>query len=91
MKATLKRVWELVDASSPNSSKVERGPGDFELERIPNPLGHNGNWLVIKGTMVGMAEGAWRQWKNGELVDNPHHLNNGKPIDWGDFEIIIND
>jgi len=66
MIATLHREWELhtwkEDGTTGNDVYV--GPGTVELERIPNPLGYKGFWLIIKGTNVGMAEGAWRQWED---------------------------
>jgi len=90
MKATLKRTWEMLDGSKPPAeAKVEVEPGTYELERIPNPHGHDAPWLVLKGTTTGMAEGAWRQWTTGELIDNPGHPNHGKPVNWGSWEIVI--
>jgi hypothetical protein len=61
------------------------------VERIPNPYYDNGTfWLVLKGTMVGASEGSWRQWiHTGELVSNPDSPNFGKPIDWGNSEVVI--
>ncbi len=90
MQATLKRVWEMLDYSqSGNSRKVNVEPGTYELERIPNPSGYEGSWLVIKGTTIGQSEAAWRQWKNGVLIDNPGQPSHGQPVDWGEYEIFI--
>jgi hypothetical protein len=36
-----------------------------------------------------MAEGAWKQWINGVLADMEGCPNFGKPIDWGDSEIVL--
>lgn len=84
MTATTKRPWELLDhTKSMNNMRVTMPAGTHQLERIPNPKGYPGNWLVIKGTTIGMSEGAWRDWKNGDLNSK------GKPIDWGEFEIAI--
>ena len=80
MFATLGREWELLDGKTKHFAKV--APGRYELEKIPNPFGHEASWLVLKGTMVGMTEEAWKQWRNGEGI-------HGKPVDWGEFEIII--
>ena len=65
--------------------------GTYEIERIRCPTGYDCNWLVIKGTMVGGAEGYMRDWTNGIILDNPSHKNHGKPSDWGDSEIVIED
>lgn len=76
--ATLWRTWRLSDGSVPgakdangtrHSVKVEVGPGIFELERVANPRGFDAPWLVLKGTLVGMTEGAWRQWPVADDVE----------------------
>jgi hypothetical protein len=36
-----------------------------------------------------MSEGARKDWKNGDLADNPNSPNFGKPIDRGKCEIVI--
>jgi hypothetical protein len=36
-------------------------PGRHELERIRCPLGYDCDWLVLKGTTIGMAEAEWRR------------------------------
>lgn len=90
IRATTKRVWEMLDYSKPrNEDKTELQPGTYELERISNPHGFEGNWLVVKGTTIGMSEGAWKQWINGVLADREGHPNFGKPINWGDAEIVL--
>ena len=90
MQAVLKRTWEMLDYSKEGDArKSQVAPGTYDLNRIPNPNGHPGYWLVILGTTIGMAEGAWRQWTNGEVADNPNHPNHGKPVDWKDWEIVI--
>lgn len=90
IKATLKRDWEVHDASNPPKAPTKiLAPGTYELERIPNPLGYQGNWLVLVGTKTGMAENAWRQWINGTIMNDPRHSDFGKPIDWGDAAIVL--
>lgn len=41
-------------------------PGTYQLNRVLNPFGHNGNWLVIQGTTIGGAEEYWRS--EGEFI-----------------------
>ncbi len=84
----LKRDWEALDGSE-KDKKATIPAGRHEVERIPNPHGHDGFWLALKGTQIGASEGSWRQWKNGELANNPDHPNFEKPIDWGEFEVVI--
>lgn len=89
------RPWELQEVTDPRYKKkaaFELPPGRYELLRLTNPLGYPGYWLVLataraEDRVVGMAEGAWRQWTNGLLTDDPTHPNFGKPIDWKDWEI----
>lgn len=90
MFAILKRDWEMIEASVDGKPvKAIIPAGRHELERIPNPCGYpDAPWLVLKGTKIGATEMSWRQWKNGE-IDNPGHPNHGKPVDWDDFEIAI--
>lgn len=89
----LKREWGALDASKTENGHPTRTSipaGEHEMERIPNPFGYeNAPWLVLKGTQIGAAEGSWRQWENGVLADRPGHPNFGKPIDWGNWEVII--
>ena len=89
MTIVLKTEWPFIDGTTDGHTKVKVGPGGFEVERISNPYGHNAAWLVLKGTKTGMAEGAMREWQNGKTVNNPNHPDHGKPVDWGDMEIII--
>ncbi len=86
---TLKREWEMLDFSSDPPKKVVVPAGEHELERIDNPYHPGVKCLVLKGTRTGMAENAWRQWINGVISNVPGHPNHGKPIDWKDFEIIL--
>ena len=61
--ATLSRRWQLPDADT--NLLINIHPGRYQLEPIANPLGHRNPWLVLKGTKIGMPEGAWMYWKNG--------------------------
>jgi hypothetical protein len=89
MRAWLKRTWEMRDHSKHRDhAKTNVKPGVYELERIPNPYGLRQDWLIIKGTTIGMAEVAWRQWQNGP-IDNPGSPNHGKAVNRGDWEIVI--
>ncbi len=63
--------------------------GRHELERVPDPFGHSRNWLVLKGTRIGMPEGSWTRWINGVLGNIESSENFGEPIDWGPMEIIL--
>ena len=48
IKATLKRTWDFLDHSQPvDSPRVSKERGTYELERIPNPGGYPGHWLVF--------------------------------------------
>jgi hypothetical protein len=67
MTAELHASWELIDGSTPDKTKVEVKPGVYDLERIPNPYGHDAAWLVLKGTKIGGAEGWWRDWTGGPI------------------------
>ena len=89
MFATLFKNWKMLDGTDGKSEHVHIKAGRYEIEKIRCPVGYDCSWLVFKGTKIGMAEGAWRQWKNGEILDNPKHPNHGKPIEWGEFQIII--
>lgn len=89
IKVRLKRLWHLIDGSSDNAADVPVDTGTYELERIPNPFGHTGNWLVLKGTKIGMGEKAWKQWINGVKVSQPGHPDFGMPIDHGNLEIVL--
>jgi len=61
MFVTTKKPWNLIDAGQlPSKRNITLPPGRYEVEKVPNPLGHTGPWLVLKGTKIGMAEKAWR-------------------------------
>jgi hypothetical protein len=84
---TVKRTWEVHDIKNERTLSLE--PGVYLAERRPNPRYTLVNWLVIldhtpfSDRAIGMAEGAWRQWKNGQLNRR------GEPTDWKEFEIVI--
>ena len=65
---TTRRIWpDARDGSKPlreKNSHCEIPIGRHEMERIPSPHGLDCNWLVLKGTKIGGAEGFWRQWQN---------------------------
>jgi hypothetical protein len=63
--------------------------GVNELERIPNPVGKIEPWLIIKDTTIGMPENRWRLWINGHVFNREDPENCGKPTDWGEFEIVL--
>ncbi len=77
----LNREWQAIDASKKTREerKTTIPPGRHEIERIPNPLGLGGFWLVLKGTLIGAAENSWRQWIR-EKGDNEGDRN---------FDIVI--
>lgn len=83
MKAILRRTWIMFDGSK-KYREVTLGSGEFELERIPCPTGHDCNWLVVKGTLIGASENFWR--------DNPPEIDeeSGKKI-VDDFTLEIFD
>ena len=91
MKMILKKDWNALDGSQSEFVKITIPAGTHEIERIPNPHGYPGSWLVLKGTKIGASENSWRQWMNGVVADNPEHPEFGKPIDWGDWEVKIED
>ncbi len=65
IRMTVRREWELVDAGPDGDKRKSRRtlqPGTHDMERIKNPFGHDGCWLVLKGTRLGASEGSWRQW-----------------------------
>ena len=88
----LKREWEAIDASQGDkrSAYTTIPPGEHEVERIPNPRGYAGNWLVLKGTLIGASEASWRQWSPGQIpnvpANDPRH---NKIIEWGEYEVVI--
>jgi hypothetical protein len=81
MHLILKRDWKVGDGRDGSSAVIP--VGRHEVERVRCPLGHDCNWLVLKGTLIGGAEGFWRDWRNGDLNDD------GQPIDWGEFEVVV--
>ena len=65
----IRSPYNLIDASNPddkeNRDRHVLQPGEYEVERIPNPYGHeNAPWIVLKGTKIGSTEGSIRQWWN---------------------------
>lgn len=40
-------------------AKLELAAGDYELEEIKNPLGHEIPWYVIKGSKIGACKNYW--------------------------------
>lgn len=92
MQMILKREWDAIDATNlPERILTKIPAGTHEIEKIPNPAGYSGNWLVLKGTLIGASEGSWRQWAPGQMNDAPDHENFGKEIDWEEFTVIIID
>ncbi|MDO8594857.1 MAG: hypothetical protein Q7R93_05110 [bacterium] len=88
MHLIVKRQWEVLDGSEPRTAPnrlTKIPPGRYEIERIPNPYGHEAPWLVLKGTKIGGTEGSWRQWENKPGKEDT------KPSDWGEFEVVIED
>jgi hypothetical protein len=91
MELILKTEWPVLDAADPSNVRHTTLPaGTHQVERIPNPCMNNGTfWLVLVGTKIGATEGSWRQWVNGgSLVTNPDHPEFGKPVDWGQHEVV---
>lgn len=98
IRATLFREWELEEFAPKQTfcpahyvGKALVPAGTYELQRIPNPLGlGDADWLVLKDRpCVGMAEGAWNDWRNGMIATREGHRNFGLPIDWGVYEIRV--
>lgn len=87
MQMVLRKEWEAIDGSTGNKTIISAGTHD--IERIKNPRGFEAQWLVLKGTVIGGSELSWRQWKNGLLACDPQSANYGKPIQWGEFEVVI--
>lgn len=75
MKLTVKRNWEAYDGSN-SKNRLIISIGTHEVERIKNPLGYSGNWIVLKGTLIGASEESWRQWEGDK---------------WDNFEVILED
>jgi hypothetical protein len=56
----------LIDGKNGRSTIVKAC--QFTMERIPNPLfPGRGNWLVLKGTKIGMNESHLRSFENETL------------------------
>lgn len=89
VRMTVRREWELVAADEHGDGKSAPSklpPGTHDMERIRNPLGYQGFWLVLKGTRLGAAEGSWRQWSDGKYDDDEFGITFGDGIafdDWG--------
>ena len=67
IRMTVKREWELIDAGDGDRKRAAEHtlpPGTHNMERIRNPLGYDGCWLVLKGTRLGASEGFWRQFSS---------------------------
>lgn len=67
-----KREWKVRDAG--NYIDIIISIGRHEIEKVVNPFGYNGYWLVLKGTLIGATELSWKQWEEDH---------------WGDFQVII--
>ena len=57
MVATFEVPLELMDVANYRMSWVK--PGKYPLFRVDNPYFEHGQWLVIKGMMVGAVESFW--------------------------------
>ncbi|MFH1089209.1 MAG: hypothetical protein V1716_02180 [Candidatus Uhrbacteria bacterium] len=77
----LNRNWEAIDATAGNHQDTIIPIGWYEIEKIKNPFGFKGYWLVIKGTLIGASEGSWLQ------------CNDEDKTGWGrrDFQVVITD
>jgi len=62
MQMIVKREWPAYDASTLPPEHMFIPEGTHEIERIPGPVTGEGFWLVLKGTLIGAAEGFWRDW-----------------------------
>ena len=66
----LHRTWDAIDATAdPKTGEIGRqlttiDAGSHEVEKIPCPLGHKCDWLVLKGTKIGASVGSWTQWSD---------------------------
>lgn len=79
IRMTTQRNWNLLNIRESNGHRTPRvlEPGVYEMERIHNSK-YDCNWLVLKGTDWGASEGSWRPWTNIK-----------GSIDWGTFEVVI--
>lgn len=50
--------------------------GDYDAELVPCPLGHNCQWVVLAGTLIGASLGSLTQW-TGEA--------------WFEYEVVVLD
>ena len=89
MQMTVKRDWQVIDAEGGKANTTTIPTGTHEIERIHNPFGYEGFWLVLKGTKIGKSEDSWRQWEPGQICAEETHPNYGKVIDGGDYEVVI--
>ena len=60
--ASTSAVHQILDATNKKVVRYDLPPGVYVLERIANPFGYTSYWLVLLGTKIGQAEGAWRRW-----------------------------
>lgn len=62
----LKKDWDVRDGSDPTKVhiRVKIPAGRHEFERVQNPFNHSNTsaWLVLKGTLKGFPEEAWRSY-----------------------------
>ncbi|MDO8463022.1 MAG: hypothetical protein Q7S96_02010 [bacterium] len=98
MEMTLRQPWQMFDFSKRVTDPGKRTlvpAGTHEVERIAHPWGFTRDGdtpitcIVLKGTQIGMAEGAVAQWAPGQTVDKPDHPDYGQIIDWGELTIEI--
>ena len=70
MNVVLPKALYLNDGNSNEweNKKILVSPGRYEIERVANPFGYAGDWLVLKGTKIGMVESWWRSRENGEIT-----------------------
>lgn len=60
--ATILTERYLRNIAQEQPTLVKIAPGRYELERIPDPFNSGQVMLVLRGTMTGMTERAWRRW-----------------------------
>tara|TARA_B100000315_G_C14359382_1_gene487742 strand:- start:131 stop:388 length:258 start_codon:yes stop_codon:yes gene_type:complete len=70
----LKRTWDAFDVSGEERTYHPIPQGCHEVERIEDPYGKSGTWLVLTGTKIGGPEKYWKSWKGSG---------------WKKFEVII--
>lgn len=64
MKMTTFRTWPIVDALNGKDEDYLLPAGTYEIEEIKCPLGHDCNWYVLKGTLIGASVESLTQWKD---------------------------